>query len=651
VVLLDFSYTNYTKDIRGIRNFEIMVKKFPIPDIPIINNKFICIVDHEARELAASISSYLSQPNHYLPLFAFPSVGSKNTEVNNDPFLEDYGLAKDQANLYSTYLNNILATIGGCEYLIFAGLSEDQKTYLDFIKNPNIIEIGNINDVDFLLSPFHENCEFMECKSSELLVGLALALRKNLILKFNEFADSLTIANDKTEGIVVIEERNYVESIIAVNYAYSVNAAIHIVSLKDDFNNSKILDLIERWKFEGRKNCGDQIQQIVLGRIGTIDFSNYKWSTFFTYGIPYSMGIKNEIPCSYVRLKSWIEFFVMNSLIVEAKQRMINKPRFGGAIVFSPQFFEDEETNSVNSILETNNFFTKKLIGSSASINGLDMHLKEFPFDILHICTHGGKLQGWTAEQNFVDRFGKQHTVTYDEVFSVAKGRKIDEVRLSRKWFPKKLNGFAWNSTELHDQNYPSTLNFDMFRAIHEAESKDKKISNKKLIPNSCFIECTDGFHQGMVRFIASHSSPIIFNNSCWSWFDMAETLLESGVRAYIGTLWAISNIGAIKFANEFYQKVFEKPIINSVHDSLLQLKNSGDEDIYVYWGLHFTTLASETRRLNGEIKICTQLLTSYHQWTEKLQSITDKDVIENVLELRSWAQNEFTSICDQSRD
>lgn len=626
-----------------------MVKKFPIPDIPIINNKFICIVDHEERELAASISSYLSQPNHYLPIFAFPSVGSKNTTVNNDPFLEDYGFAKNQANLYSTYLNNVLATIGGCEYLIFAGLSEDQKTYLDFIKNSNIIEIGSINDVDFLLSPFQENREYMECKSSEVLVGLALALRKNLILKFNEFADPLAIVNDETEGIIVIEEGNYVESIVAVNYAYSVNAAIHIVPLIDDFNNSEILDLIESWKFEGRKSCGEQIQQIVVDRIGTIDFSNYKWSTFFTYGIPYSVGMKNEIPCSYVRLKSWIEFFIINSLIVEANQRMINKPRFGGAVVFSPQFFEDEETNSVYSILETNNFFTKKLIGSSASIHGLDMHLKEFPFDIMHICTHGGKLLGWTAEQNFSDRFGKQHTAIYDEVFSVAKGRKTDEIRLSRKWFPKKLNGFSWNSKELHNQQYPSTLNFDMFTAIHQAKSKDKKIFNKKLIPNSCFIECTDGFHQAMVRFIASHSSPIIFNNSCWSWFDVAESFLGSGARGYIGTIWAVSNSGAFKFASEFYRTVFEKPIINSVYDSMQQLKTSKDEDIYVFWGLHFTTLATETKRLNSEIKICTQLLTSYHQWTEKLLSITDKNVIENVLELRNWGQNEFTSICGQS--
>jgi hypothetical protein len=628
-----------------------MVKNFPIPDIPIINNKFICIVDHEERELAASISSYLSQPNHYLPIFAFPSVGSNYTDVNNDPFQEDYGFAKNQARLYSTYLNNVLANLGGCEHLIFAGLSEDQKTFLDFSKNQNIIEIGNIHNVDFFLSPFHQKTEYIECKSSEVLVGLSLALAKNSILKIAELADSLTLPNDQTEGIVVIEERNYVESIIAVNYAYSVNAAIHIVTPADDFNNSRILDLIESWKLNGRKNCGEQIQQIVLNRIGTIDFSNYKWATFFTYGIPYSLGIKNKIPCSYVRLKTWIEFFIMNNLIVERRQRMINKPKFRGAVVFSPEFFEAEETNTVSSILETGNFVTKKLSGPSSSIHSLDMHLKEFPFDILHICTHGGKLPGWTAEQNFVDRFGKQHTVTYDEVFSVAKGRKTDQVRLSRKWFPKKLNGFAWNSSELHDQNYPSTLNFDMFRAIHEAEAKDKKILNKKFIPNSCSIECTDGFHQGMVRFVASHSSPIIFNNSCWSWFDIAETFLGSGARGYIGTIWAVSNDGAIKFASEFYQTVFEKLIINSVHDSIQQLKHSEDENIYIYWGLHFATLAAETRRLNSEIKICRQLLTSYNQWTKKLQSITDKDIIENVLELRSWAQNEFKSIYGRSRD
>ena len=58
----------------------------------------------------------------------------------------------------------------------------------------------------------------------------------------------------------------------------------------------------------------------------------------------------------------------------------------------------------------------------------------------------------------------------------------------------------------------------------------------------SCAIACADTIHQGQFHALASYSSPIIFNNTCWSWSEVAAFFLAGGARAYVGTLWAIES-------------------------------------------------------------------------------------------------------------
>lgn len=54
--------------------------------VPIIDNEFVCIVDREDSVLAALVSSYVSKPGRYLPLFVFPYVetGPYDAEIRDE---------------------------------------------------------------------------------------------------------------------------------------------------------------------------------------------------------------------------------------------------------------------------------------------------------------------------------------------------------------------------------------------------------------------------------------------------------------------------------------------------------------------------------------------------------------------------------------
>ena len=84
----------------------------------------------------------------------------------------------------------------------------------------------------------------------------------------------------------------------------------------------------------------------------------------------------------------------------------------------------------------------------------------------------------------------------------------------------------------------------------------------------SCAIACADTIHQGQFHALASYSSPIVFNNTCWSWSEVAAFFIACGARAYIGTLWEIENDAAVTAARTFYENLFSGTVLIGISQS-----------------------------------------------------------------------------------
>jgi hypothetical protein len=606
--------------------------------IPRIDNKFICIVDYKRPELAAIISSYLYKEDFYLPIFEFPSVSSKVYEPETD-LVDENTLSRIRANEFATFCNNIAAQIGADDNIVIAGLSREQKSYLDFIDKFNVINIDDANEIDFHLSPFLAfPKEVLNCKKENLLLGLFISQRENRILRINESAEDVftDLVNDR--GIVIIEDDKYVSSVIAVNYASSINSNICIVKAASQDDKQAIKDNIEEWK-KGDTDKYKEIENVINERIGGIEFTRFTFATFFTNGLPYSLILKNCIACTYVGLHLRPDFFIVNNLIFERRNQ------FGGAVVFSPQFFKDEETKLISSILNKSNYFVKDLFGKEANVYNLDMHLKQFPYDIFHICSHGGEIEGHSVEEDFIDRDGNKHTVLYDQVLSFSPSSRKGLITVQRKTYFKKLNGLVWKSKELKSKNYPHYVFADMQNAMHVSKASQKKIiGDNKRISNSCMIQCSDSTYQGMFNTLASHSSPFIFNNTCSSWFQIAEPFLSSGARGYIGTLWDVENKAAIDFATELYAVVFSDTILNSFQNALRSLNGSSSANIYIFWGLHFSTLMSFTNKEDSRAVVFKHLLRSFYRWKDRLSIIKNKTTQQLIADLIKWVISELAT-------
>ncbi|MGN6417347.1 MAG: hypothetical protein ACTHMC_07640 [Pseudobacter sp.] len=617
--------------------------------VPVLNKKFVCIVDRKRIDLAAMISSYFVVPGEYFPLFEFPVVTIVKPDIDEDD-IDEHIVTRMRANEFNMFVGNCIARNGGCDHLILAGLSEEQKSYLTFINKYNIIEIADIGELDFLLGSFVENNKgVLLCRSDQLLDGLNIAIGENLKLVIDDAADLIELPDDSNTGLIVIEKIEAVSTVVAVNYAASVKADIKIVEPLGPDEEKEVLALLEEWQ-SGIHDSYYQICEKVNKRVDQIYFPAYDYVTFFTNGLPYSLVINNDIPCTYVHLLYRPDVFIFHNILFEDVECN------NAAIVFSPKLFKaGEESEYVSKELQKKNFYVRELFGKEATVYNLDMNVKEFPYDLLHICSHGGEVGGYSITETFKDRDGVSHIVEYDEVVGFAPNpymnkpeTKFDDIIIPvhRKMIFRKFDGFAWRSKEFKAKNYPRYLFADMQKEM-DAMFRDANYKPERLpvdaVSGSCGITCTDSVYQAMIQFVAgAHTAPIIFNNSCWSWSGIADSFLVGGVRGYIGTLWKVDNGIATQVAEDFYSHVFNHTIVDALRKATEITKGSDNENIYVYWGLHFSKLKKGAAVNKSREHVCHKLLQSFYRWIDQKKNVKSGTIAQNIMHLANWNMSQI---------
>jgi hypothetical protein len=587
---------------------------------PRLDNRFVCIVDRDAVALAAVISSYLFETGSYLPVFLFPSV--RVGKVVNATFMSEGYAANLMASPADILINNALARMGGCEHLILAGLSDAQKSFLTLPRQSNVIEIADLSDVPVGLSSVAPARRELRCRAIDILNGLVVAQRRQRRLLIDEGARDVPEVVNLEEAMIVVEKTDDASPVLAVNYASAMGASVLIV---DSFTRAEARSIqrwIQAWKTRDDRRQFEKLEAAVRARIGGISFAQFKYATFFTEGLPYSLVLENIIPCSHVHLSLKPDHFIFNSIMFKGGSN------FHAAVVFSPVFFSDEETKSLCDLFTKKNYYVRALIGADATLANLDFHAQHFPYDLLHLCSHGGEVEGYEMSERFVDQDGNQHLVEFEEV--VGHTPVLDDpgmVAVHRKVFLRRLDGLEWMSTELEERNLPSHVYLDTWK--YALQSKGQR-SRKGRIEMSCAIACVDSIHQGEFYTLASHTSPLIFNNTCWSSHEVAAFFLACGSRGYIGTLWAIDNQAAIVAAHAFYENLFSGSILDAFHAAVKAIEHTTSKDIYVYWGLHFTAISPAPNAEQSYSRVRRGLMRAAVAWVRKIESAEDDEIRRN---------------------
>lgn len=604
-------------------------------EAPTINAQYACIVDIDALALAAVISSHLFIPATYLPVFMMRRVSVPRTD---DPaYMSESYWAYARAGWDGVLICNALARIGWPDNLILAGLNEAQKSYLDLSVGSKIIEIHDPAEVEAKLSPLGiRKRGILRCKSSDLLNGLCVAQTVQKKLVVDGQAPPLPEVVHLKKAVVVVESVADASPVIAINYANSIGASVFVVKCLPKREGRNVQIWIQRWKQKNDQKQFEKLNDAVQQRIGGLSFTQFEYATFFTEGLPYSLILQNVIPCSYVHLSLRADLFIINNILFKDGEP------FHASVVFSPTFFPDEETDLLCRLLTGKNHYVRALLGSNADLSNFGFHAEYFPYDLLHICSHGGEVDGYTMSERFVDRDGRFHRVEFDEVIGVTPvPDKPDIVTVHRKIFPRKLDGYTWMSPELKKQGFPADVFHSMWKCLTESQGKRKQ---KRHIALSCAIACADSIHQGQFDALASYSSPFIFNNSCWSWCEIAAGFLASGARGYMGTLWDIDNQAAVTAAKTFYENLFSGTILSAFDKAIKAINVTTSKDIYIFWGLHFSTLTPGHSAAESRSLVLEELTRASKRWQRTVQSTKNAEVRRNSIKALKSILRELVS-------
>jgi len=604
--------------------------------IPKIDNTYFCIAHKEENILTAVVSSHISKVDHYPLIFGFGEVTQPKDEKSLNT-RDEHQITRSRGNRLNVDLGNTLRRLKGCDYLILIGINENQKSYFTFLNDYNVIEINSLDDVNTFLQPI-SNKKNISINSTQLYEGLVKGSIEKKAITIDEYTKEIKLKKRNVGGLIVVEDNNPFETIIATNYAISINADIEYVK-PFNFHESEFLELIELWREEVKNKVEEksfcELKALIYDRINHIDFSEYSFVTFFTIGAPYSLIIENIIPVTYVGLNLNPDFFIFNNIYFQ------DNFNIESAIVFSPKFFSVEETDFVTSKLQENYYHVSALIKEDATSNNLDYYVKELPFNILHLCSHGDQSEGSLIEEKYIDEFGNEHIFEYYYTISLApdpnKKSPAGEplIKVFKKIFPRKLNGYLFRTKEFKEQNYPSSIFPKMIEAV---PIKENQISSKKVtLENSHEIACYRFSHLGLFTHLAAGHSPLIFNNTCWSAYDIKNHFIDVRARAYIGTLWALNNTVANKTAEMFYNCFFDKTILEALQESLVQSKGSKDANIYVFYGLHFTKFTKGESIKKSRENITRKLLLSIDSWQNNYNKATDSIIKESIQDLIKW--------------
>lgn len=598
------------------------------PNPPKIDSDFVCIINRDDANLAALVISHINQFAGYIPVFEFPFVSAKDFEAEAiEEVRDEHQLSRTRARKFNIRVGNAIARIGGCKYLIVAGLNDHQKSYLTFLDKCETIFVEDAFDVESMLGSLVEKEGSLSCSEANLIDCLPYALENSLSLKIDNGSVDVPRNIENNEGLVVVEKNEKVSSVFGILYGHSIGADIQLIEPKD-INHYEIKDLIEQWKV-GKADAYNNLSAAVYPGIEHIQFENRKFVTFFTNGLPYSLILKNIVPISHVHLRINPDFFVFNNVNLASQSDTFS------AVVFSPEKFEDEETDFVVDKLTNSNFLVKSLIGNDATYFNLDNHIQHYPYGLLHLCSHGGEIKGNRIIEKFLDSNDEEHTVEYDEIFSYGLNPYKDSHKVATKRMPRKFDGLTWGSREFEESSYGQSVFADMFRLLGNEKNQDSSIEVN--VPGSCHIQCADSVYQAMFSHLAAMQSPLIFNNTCWSWSDIADSFLGAGAKGYIGTLWNIDNSRATTSAKIFYDNIFNNSVLSALHKALSSLETTRDQDIYIFWGLHFTGFAPSPNLKGSKILVFSKIMDSMEMWKAKLEKTQNTSHKKTISEIVDW--------------
>ena len=245
-----------------------------------------------------------------------------------------------------------------------------------------------------------------------------------------------------------------------------------------------------------------------------------------------------------------------------------------------------------------------------------------YPYDLLIFATHCGDASGYRWTYEFRDSEGIDRTLVVDLAISAAATDDPDMLSVMQYVRFHSLDGVDWNDPVAKQSLYVGKAILD-----YSEWSKDERLnpSHKepiKRVIGSAAMAMADHNYLPVGYSLAGEGTPIIINNACVSWHELAGRFTYANARAYVGTLFPVSDIEAEEIVVRVIDKHFGKPLAHAVWCAQNAVYGEGgNRRPYVVTGVYPQRL--RVTREDVRKHLFQRLLGEWRAWTGRMPAGT----------------------------
>ena len=447
-------------------------------------------------------------------------------------------------------------------------------------------------------------------------LGLLQALYERRMIEFGDYPSPTDSIKPRSGHLVVCEAGESLSEVIAANYAYSIRAGLHLIEKTDE---AECRNLLESYygiyepsvDQEAERN---RLQERLRALCGKFDLPTGGSLTFITRWLPFGIAFP-ELPSTHLFVYPDLGISIVNGFAAEQQgTRGANI-----AVLVDPGKVRAPEMEAAAKVLPSRGIFVRGYSGKGATVRNVTEMVDHFPYDLLIFATHCGDADGWRWTYQYRDSEGIDRTLVVDIAIGVASTDDPEMLEVMQYVRFVSPDGVDWNDPVAKKDLYVGTAIIDY--ANRERDDPSWKPVHREEIPRvvgSSAMAMADNNYIAMPRSLACEGSPIIVNNACVSWHELAKRFMFTNARAYIGTLMPVADLEAEAIVVRLLDKYFGKPLGHAVWSAQnVTYGAKSNRRPYIVTGVYPQRL--RTTRENAPRLILKKLTDAARHWERRL--------------------------------
>lgn len=508
--------------------------------------------------------------------------------------------------------------------IVIAGLDDNaQGAFDDFFPKETTYQISVLDDLYKVPLGCQKKKKVLSWGRDRIGLGLLLAHRARQQIVFTDAPSECRVIPSSSGHLVVCEEGNELAQVIAANYAYSFGAGLCLIPQVQEKESDRILE--DFYSLYDDRQCSpttalEYLRDTIRQHAGALPIDSHRSVTFITSDLPWGFAYP-EKPSTHLFMYPDLGISILNGVLSEQR----GAPGIGVAAVVDPGEVEAKEVKFAMKTLAARRVFVKGIIGKSATVYNVSRFIELYPYDFLLISTHCGDAPGWRWTYEFVDSEGLNRKLVVDLTIGVAVVPGDEKLNVTQFTKFVSLDDVDWNDPEKKSKLYVGKALIDYVeRTKGNNEMKPVKKEEIDRVPGSAALKMYDGNYISFPRSLADHGAPIVLNNACASWHRLAQSFAFGNSRAYIGTLFSVSDVEAQEVAIRLLDRHFGKPLAVALWHAQNDIYQDSVRRPYVLVGPHFQRFRTTIQ--DAPVVILNKLQRAYRAWERRLKDVDPSD-------------------------